>query len=84
MSLDVDIRVPRVLDRFGVGGRGVALFSNALPVLAHREGGRWRLDRCFPIGEAWTYPAADWRVRLRAPRGVASRRRGCRSPTARA
>ncbi len=71
VSLDVDIRVPRVIDRFGVGGRGVALLSNALPVLAHREGGRWRLDRWFPIGEAWTYPAADWRVRLRAPRGVA-------------
>lgn len=71
VSLDVDIRVPRVVDRFGVGGRGVALLSNALPVLAHREGGRWRLDRWFPIGEAWTYPAAGWRVRLRAPRRVA-------------
>jgi hypothetical protein len=71
VTLAVDIRVPHVVDRFGIGGRGVALLSNALPALAHREGGRWRLDRYFPIGEAWTYPAADWHVRLSAPPGVA-------------
>jgi hypothetical protein len=70
VSLDVRIRAPQRGDRFGVGGRGFALFSNALPVLAHREGGQWRLDRFFPFGEAWTYPIADWRVRLDAPAGV--------------
>jgi hypothetical protein len=69
VSFDVDIRVPDQADRFG-HGRRVALLSNAIPVLAHLEGGAWRLDRYFPIGEAWTYPIADWTVRLDAPRGV--------------
>ena len=71
VELAVDIRVPRVTDRFGRGGRGVALLSNAAPALAHLEQGRWRLDRYFGGGEAWTYPAADWTVRLRGPAGVA-------------
>ena len=62
---------PAPLDRFGRGGRGLALLSNALPALAPREAGAWRLEPYFPLGEAWVYPAADWRVRLRAPRGVA-------------
>ena len=29
--------------------------------------GAWRLDKWFGSGEAWTYPAAEWRVRLTAP-----------------
>jgi aminopeptidase N len=49
----------------------MALFSNAIPALAHLEGGAFRLDRYFPFGEAWTYPAADWHVRLDAPPGIA-------------
>ena len=48
----------------------MALLSNAIPALAHREGGAWRLDKWFGSGEAWTYPAAEWRVRLRAPARV--------------
>jgi len=70
VSFDVAIRVPDVRDRFG-HGRSLALLSNAIPALAHLEGGRWRLDRYFPLGEAWTYPAADWTVRLEPPRGIA-------------
>jgi hypothetical protein len=70
VSFDVDIRAPRAPGRFGRRGR-MALFSNAIPALAHLEGGRFRLDRYFPIGEAWTYPAADWNVRLDAPPGIA-------------
>jgi hypothetical protein len=70
VSFDVEIRVPDGGDRFG-HGRQVALLSNAIPALAHLEGGAWRLDRYFDSGEAWTYPAADWRVRLDPPRGVA-------------
>ncbi len=69
VSFDVDIRVPDARGRFG-HGRRVPLLSNAIPVLAHLEGGAWRLDRYFPVGEAWTYPAADWTVRLDAPPGV--------------
>ena len=71
VAFDVDIRVPRRRrDRFGKGAEGVALLSNAIPALAHREAGAWRLDRWFRFGEAWTYPAADWRVRLEAPAAV--------------
>ena len=70
VSFDVEIRVPDAPGRFGRRGR-MALLSNAIPALAHLEGGRWRLDRPFPIGEAWTYPAADWSVRLDPPPGVA-------------
>ena len=71
VAFDVDIRVPRhQRDRFGRGGKGVALLSNAIPAIAHREHDRWRLDRWFGEGEAWTYPAAEWRVRLRAPERV--------------
>jgi len=70
VSLDVDLRAPRRPGRFGSRSR-IALFSNAIPALAHLEGGRFRLDRYFPLGEAWTYPAADWHVRLDAPPGVA-------------
>jgi hypothetical protein len=70
VAFDVEIRVPAVHDRFG-HGRRVALLSNAIPAIAHLEGGAWRLDRYFAIGEAWTYPIADWTVRLDAPPGVA-------------
>jgi Peptidase family M1 domain len=70
VSFDVDIRVPGRRDRFGREGRRMALLSNAIPALAHLEGGRWRLDRYFPLGEAWTYPAAEWTVRLAPPEGV--------------
>jgi hypothetical protein len=70
VAFDVDIRVPRIHDRFG-HGRRVALLSNAIPALAHLEAGAWRLDRYFAYGEAWTYPTADWTVRLDAPRGIA-------------
>lgn len=70
VAFDVDIRVPATPGRFG-HRRRIALLSNAIPALAHLEGGAWRLDRYFPLGEAWTYPAADWTVRLDPPRGVA-------------
>jgi hypothetical protein len=72
VSFDVTMRVPRWRDRFGRGGRGLALLSNAVPALAVREGGAWRLEPYFPFGEAWVYPTADWTVSLRAPRGVAA------------
>jgi Peptidase family M1 domain len=80
VGFSVDIRVPREEDRFGRGGRGVALLSNAIPALAHLEGGRWRLDRYFGAGETWTYPAADWTVRLRAPRRIRVAAPGTRGP----
>jgi hypothetical protein len=79
VSFDVDIRAPNRRDRFGRRSR-IALFSNAVPALAHLEGGRFRLDRYYPIGEAWTYPAADWRVRLDPPRGIAVAAPGVRMP----
>ena len=69
VSFDVHIRAPGVPGRFGRRGK-MALFSNALPALAHLEHGVFRLDRYFPFGEAWTYPAADWTVRFAAPPGV--------------
>jgi len=69
VAFDLGIRVPRRPGRFGRRGR-LALLSNAIPALAHLEGGRWRLDRYFGAGEAWTYPAADWSVRLDPPRGI--------------
>ena len=82
VSFDVDIRAPRRPGRFGRRGR-MALFSNAIPALAHLEGGAFRLDRYFPFGEAWTYPAADWTVRLDAPARRRRRRaRACARPTA--
>jgi hypothetical protein len=70
VTLDVDIRAPGHPGRFGRRD-ALALFSNAIPALAHLERGAFRLDRYFPEGEAWTYPAADWTVRLDAPRGIA-------------
>ena len=79
VSFDLDIRAPDRRDRFGRRAR-IALFSNAIPALAHLEGGRFRLDRFYPVGEAWTYPAADWRVRLDAPRGIAVAAPGVRMP----
>jgi len=80
VAFDVDVRAPARRDRFGHRGRRVALFSNAIPVLAHLEGGAFRLDRYFPFGEAWTYPGADWTVRLEAPAGVAVAAPGVRQP----
>jgi hypothetical protein len=79
VAFDVDIRAPRVPGRFG-SRRRIALFSNAVPALAHLERGDFRLDRYFPFGEAWTYPAADWTVRLDAPPGVAVAAPGVRRP----
>ena len=80
VSFRLAIRVPRADDRFGHGGRHLALLSNAIPALAHRERGRWRLDRWFGSGEAWTYPAADWTVRLDAPPQVSVAAPGVRLP----
>jgi hypothetical protein len=80
VSFHVAIRVPREPDRFGRGGRRMALLSNAIPALAHLERGRWRLDRWYGSGEAWTYPAADWTVRLDAPPHVAVAAPGVRAP----
>lgn len=81
VAFDVGIRVPRDRpDRFGRGGPRTAVLSNAMPVLAHREAGRWRLDRWFGEGEAWTYPSAAWTVRLDAPPGVAVAAPGVRLP----
>jgi hypothetical protein len=71
VAFDFDIRAPLKRDRFGRRGRRIALLSNALPALAHLERGAFRLDRYFPFGEAWTYPAARWTVRFTAPAGVA-------------
>ena len=79
VRFDVEIRAPDRPDRFGHGGR-VALLSNAIPALAHLEGGDWRLDRYFAHGEAWTYPAADWTVRLDAPAGIAVAAPGVAQP----
>ena len=79
VSFDVDIRAPRRPGRFGRRGR-MALFSNAIPALAHLEGGAFRLDRYFPFGEAWTYPAADWTVKLEAPHGISVAAPGVRRP----
>jgi hypothetical protein len=70
VSFRLAIRVPRRPDRFGRGGVALALLSNSLPALAVREAGAWRLEPYFSPGEAWVYPTADWRVRLRAPRGI--------------
>jgi hypothetical protein len=70
VAFDVEIRVPAGSDRFG-HGREVALLSNAIPALAHLERGAWRLDRYYDSGEAWTYPAAEWTVRLDPPPGTA-------------
>jgi hypothetical protein len=79
VTFDVDIRAPRRPGRFGRRDR-MALFSNAIPALAHLEGGEFRLDRYFPLGEAWTYPAADWTVRLDAPDGISVAAPGVRLP----
>ena len=79
VSFDVAIRAPDRRDRFGRRAR-IGLFSNAIPALAHLEGGRFRLDRYFPLGEAWTYPAAHWTVRLDAPPGISVAAPGVRGP----
>jgi hypothetical protein len=79
VTFDVEIRVPELPDRFG-HGRRIALLSNAIPALAHLEAGAWRLDRYFAYGETWTYPAADWTVRLDAPPGVAVAAPGVAQP----
>jgi hypothetical protein len=76
---ETQIRAPAHPGRFG-HRRRIALFSNAIPVLAHLERGAFRLDRYFPFGEAWTYPAADWNVRLDAPAGIAVAAPGVRQP----
>ncbi len=81
LAFDVDIRVPRsVQDRFGRGGRRMALVSNAVPALAHLESGRWRLDRWYGDGEAWTYPAAEYRVAFHAPPLISVAAPGVRQP----
>ena len=81
---DVDIRVPRAR---ATASAAAARPSRCSPTRSPRSrtsrAARWRLDRYFAVGEAWTYPAADWRVRLRrAARRRASPRRACASPTA--
>ena len=69
ISLTVDISVPKRVDRFG-RYRGVALLSNALPILAARTQGAWRRDRYFPSGEAFVSEPATWTVRLTPPKGL--------------
>jgi hypothetical protein len=80
VTFAVDIEPPNGAGRFSRDRHRLALVSNGIPVLAHLEGGLWRLDEYFPYGEAWTYPPADWKVRLDAPRGVAVAAPGVRQP----
>jgi hypothetical protein len=69
LTLEFDVTVPAVLDRFGRDER-VAYLGNALPTLAVADEGGWRLPRYFDQGEAWFTLAADWRVELEVPSGV--------------
>ena len=71
VAFDVDIRVPDAPDRFG-HREPLALLSNAIPALAHLEGGRWRLDRYFPLGRGVDVPDRGLaRAARRRRRGVA-------------
>ncbi len=63
VSIDLAIDVPRRDDRFGRTG-AYATLGNALPILAVRDAGGWRLDPYSATGESFYSLAADWRLRL--------------------
>ena len=86
VSFDVDIRAPRPARALRPArADGVVLQRD--PRAGAPRGRRFRLDRYFPFGEAWTYPAADWHVSSMRRAGSPSPRPGCagrRQPPARA
>ena len=69
ITVEFEVTVPPVLDRFGRDGR-VAYLGNALPTLAVADEDGWRLPPYFDQGEAWFTLAADWRVKLDVPEGL--------------
>lgn len=66
LPLAVTITAPPVSDRFGAADE-IDLFGNALPVLAQRDRGAWRLPRYSPNGESWVTTWASYRLTLRHP-----------------
>lgn len=64
LALQLQITAPAVRDRFGRSD-GINLFGNALPTLAQRDRGGWRLPSYSPYGESWVTTVAPYRLELR-------------------
>lgn len=67
LTLDVRITVPRRADRFGRMG-DIAVFGNAIPLLAVADRTGWRLPPYTDRGESFFSLASSWAVTVRAPR----------------
>ena len=81
---DVDIRVPRARRTASAAAARPSRCSRTRsPRSRTARAARWRLDRWFPLGEAWTYPAAELARAADAPPRRSRRRAGrAASPTA--
>lgn len=66
LPLTVTITAPAVSDRFGAADE-IDLFGNALPSLAQRDLGGWRLPPYSANGESWVTTWARYRLTLRHP-----------------
>ncbi|MDR0397090.1 MAG: M1 family metallopeptidase [Oscillospiraceae bacterium] len=77
VTLTYTILIPECAYRFGMSG-GIAALHNALPTLAAREGGGWRLEPYYPIGDPFISECANWRVELTLPDGWLAAASGAR------
>lgn len=70
LTLSLDIVAPAIQDRFGAA-EGLQLFGNALPVVAQRDRGGWRLPAYSAFGESFVSSWARFDLTLRHPAGLA-------------
>ena len=71
LTMKCVILLPQSPGRFGVW-EDVWRFGNALPILALRENGTWRIDPYYPVGDPFVSEAANYVVRLKLPSGYST------------
>lgn len=69
LALSLTITAPAVQDRFG-SAEGIQLFGNALPVVAQRDRGGWRLPPYSSYGESFVSTWAHFSLVLHHPSAI--------------
>ncbi|GAB6932480.1 M1 family metallopeptidase [Calditerricola satsumensis] len=68
VALRFTLHVPRNNGRLSYDAHAVWL-GNALPILAVRDAGGWRLDPYYPIGDPFYSEVADYHLQVTVPEG---------------
>jgi hypothetical protein len=81
LTLAVSMSTPAAQDRFG-SVEGMQLYGNALPIVAQRDAGGWRLPPYSPYGESFVSSWAQFSLTLHHPAGIQVAASGTTTTTA--